>query len=74
VGGLEPLGRTLLILGLVTVAVGVLLIVAPRVPFLGRLPGDIRIEREGVTILIPLATMALLSIVVSIVLSLLGRR
>jgi hypothetical protein len=42
-------------------------------PFLGRLPGDIRFERDGVVVFIPLATMLLVSIVLTIVLSILGR-
>jgi hypothetical protein len=71
--GLEPLGRALLIMGVVLVVLGLILVVAPRIPFLGRLPGDITIERDGVTIYIPLASMVVVSIVVSIVLSLLGR-
>jgi hypothetical protein len=73
VTGLEPVGRALLILGVVLVAVGLVLVLAPRIPFLGRLPGDITIQRGGVTIYIPLATMVVLSILLSVVVSLLGR-
>ena len=46
----------------------------PRIPILGHLPGDIVIQRENVTILIPLGTMLLVSVVVSVVLALLNRR
>ena len=38
-----------------------------KLPFLGRLPGDIRIERDGLVIYIPLASMLLLSLVLSLV-------
>ncbi len=72
--GLEPLGRSLVVLGVVIAAIGAVLIVGPRIPYLGRLPGDIRIERDGLTIYIPLATMLLVSIVASVVLGLLNRR
>ena len=72
-GGLEPVGRTLLILGVVLVAVGLVLVLAPKVPFIGRLPGDIRIERDGVTIYVPIATMIVLSILLSVLVSLLNR-
>jgi len=41
-----------------------------KLPFLGRLPGDIRIERDGLVIYIPLASMLLLSLVLSLLLSL----
>ncbi len=72
--GLEPLGRSLVVLGVVIAAIGAVLIVGPRIPYLGRLPGDIRIERDGLTIYIPLATMLLVSIIASVVLGLLNRR
>jgi hypothetical protein len=71
--GLEPLGRLLLVAGLVLVGLGLVFIFAPRVPFLGRLPGDIRIEEDGVTIFIPLGTMIVLSLLLTLVLNLLGR-
>ena len=71
--GLEPVGRSLLLIGLVVAAIGVVLILAPRVPILGKLPGDITIQRDGVTVVIPLATMLLISLVLTIVLNLIGR-
>jgi hypothetical protein len=73
VNGLEPLGRSLVVLGIVLAAIAVLLL-GPRVPLLGRLPGDIRIERDGLTIYLPIATMLIVSVVLSVVLSLLSRR
>jgi Protein of unknown function (DUF2905) len=73
VTGLEPVGRALLVLGMVLVGVGLVLVLAPRVPFLGRLPGDVTIERGGVTIYLPLGTMIVVSILLSVVVSLVGR-
>ena len=70
---LEPVGRSLLLIGLIVAAVGLVLILAPRVPFLGRLPGDITFQRDGVTVVVPLATMLLISLVLTIVLNLFGR-
>ncbi len=70
---LEPVGRSILLVGLILAAIGLVLVLAPRVPFLGRLPGDIHFERDGVVIIVPLATMLLVSIVLSVVLSILGR-
>jgi Protein of unknown function (DUF2905) len=74
VDGLEPLGRSLVILGVVIAAIGAVLIVGPRIPLLGRLPGDIRIEQNGMTIYIPLASMLIVSIIASVVIGLLNRR
>ena len=71
--GLEPVGRALLVIGVVIVGIGLLLVLAPRIPFVGRLPGDIRIERDGLTVFIPIGTMIVLSILVSVVLNIIGR-
>jgi hypothetical protein len=73
VDGLEPVGRSLLLIGLVVAAIGLVLIVAPRVPLLGKLPGDITIQRDGVTVVIPIATMLVVSLVLTIVLNVIGR-
>lgn len=71
--GLEPLGRALLIIGVILVGVGLVLVLAPKIPFLGRLPGDLRFGRDGLTVYVPLGSMIVLSILVSVVLSLIGR-
>jgi hypothetical protein len=72
--GLEPVGRSLVVLGIVLAAIGAVLLLGPRIPILGHLPGDIVIRRDGMTIYIPLTTMILVSVVVSVVLGLLARR
>lgn len=64
-------GRVLIVLGLVLVAVGLLVQLFPG---LGRLPGDLRIERPGFTFYFPITTSLLLSAVISLVFHLLSRR
>jgi hypothetical protein len=49
---------------------GLLLVVADRVPFIGRLPGDITISGDGWTLYAPLATSIVLSVLLTVVLSL----
>lgn len=66
------MSRTLIIIGLALVAAGVLWPWLSRLG-LGRLPGDIFIERENFTFYAPLATGLLLSIVLSLILWLIGR-
>jgi hypothetical protein len=70
---LEPVGRTLLLIGLVVAVVGLVLVLAPRIPFIGRLPGDIRFERDGVVVFIPLGTMLVVSLILTVVLNIIGR-
>ena len=60
-------GWMLLVLGLVIAGVGLVWILAPSIPWPGRLPGDIRIERENIRFYFPLVTCLLLSLVVSLV-------
>jgi hypothetical protein len=75
---LEPareLGKVLVVFGVALVAVGALLALGVRLPGrLGRLPGDIVIRRENFTLYFPLVTCLLLSVILSLVFSLLGRR
>jgi len=66
VNGLETTGKLLLIVGGALVLLGGLLWLFSRVPFLGHLPGDIRIERPGFTCLVPLASSILVSILLTI--------
>jgi hypothetical protein len=67
------LGRILLLVGLVLVVIGGLAALGVRLPF-GRLPGDIAIEGERGGIYIPIVTMLVISVVLTILLNLLIRR
>jgi hypothetical protein len=70
------LGKLLVVAGLALAAVGALLLLGERFPWLrlGRLPGDLAVERERFKLYVPLGTSLLLSLVVSLVLWLLSRR
>ena len=75
---MAELGRTLLALGLLLAAIGAVLLVASRaggLPFgLGRLPGDIVVERENFRFYFPLTTSLVVSVVVSLLFYVLSRR
>jgi hypothetical protein len=62
---METAGKILLLVAAALAIVGLLLLVLGKLGF-GRLPGDILIHRDGVTIFIPLASMLLLSVVLSV--------
>ncbi len=76
--GFEPfreMGKLLVVFGVVLIVVGALLTLGPKLPWkLGRLPGDIIIRRENFTLYFPLVTCLLLSVVLSLLLWLFGRR
>lgn len=60
-------GWLLLFAGLVLAAVGLVVILFPSIPWLGRLPGDIRVERDNFHFYFPLATCLLLSLILTLV-------
>ncbi len=68
------LGKALILMGILLVLVGAVFLFADRIPFLGRLPGDIVVRRKGFTLYAPIATALLLSLVLTLLLNLLRRR
>ncbi len=70
---MEGLARFLILSGLVLVAAGAVLYASGRLPWLGRLPGDIVIRRDGFTFYFPLATSILVSVVISLLMYLFRR-
>jgi len=73
VNELEPIGRLLITIGGVLVLLGGLMWLFSKLPFLGRLPGDIRIERSNFTCLIPLVSSIILSLLLTILLNIIAR-
>jgi Protein of unknown function (DUF2905) len=68
------LGKILIALGLLIALAGVVLVLVGRVPWIGRLPGDMHIQRGNFTFYFPLATSLLLSVVLTLIFYLVGRR
>ncbi len=67
---LNWLGRILALAGILLFIVGVLLMFFPKIPFLGKLPGDIYIKRDNFTFYFPITTCILLSVIVTLILML----
>ena len=65
--GFGAFGKMLILLGVLIIVIGLLLLVGEKIPWVGRLPGDIIIRKKNFTFYFPLAT----SIVISIILTLL---
>lgn len=66
---LQDIGKVLLLLGGMIFLLGLVLTLGGRLPWLGRLPGDIRIEREGFNCFIPIVTSILLSLLLTVLLN-----
>jgi hypothetical protein len=61
-------GKLLIAAGLLLVLLGFIFLYAGKIPFLGKLPGDIRIERENFRFYFPLGTSLLISALVTLML------
>jgi hypothetical protein len=72
--GIRYIGRFLIIIGIVISAVGVILLLSGKIPWLGRLPGDIIIQRKNFSFYFPLATSILLSVILTFIFWLISRR
>lgn len=73
----QSFGKMLIVLGVALAACGVWLVVGPKTPhlgWLGRLPGDIRIERGNFRFYFPLTTGIVISIMITLLLRLLGKK
>ncbi len=67
-------GKILIIIGVVIVIVGAVLVFGAKIPWLGRLPGDFSYKGKNFTFYFPLGTSILISIVLTLILWLIGRR
>ena len=71
---MQEIAKTLIIFGVILVGVGLLLTFFNKIPYLGKLPGDILIQKKNFTFYFPLATSILISIVLSLIFWLWSRR
>jgi hypothetical protein len=67
---MDGIGRALVIAGVVILVIGLALMFADRVPFVGRLPGDLTFGGDGWSVYVPIATSIVVSLVLTVALSL----
>jgi hypothetical protein len=71
---LNGVGKLLIGFGGLLIIIGAVLLLVGKIPWLGKLPGDIYIERRNITFFFPLTTSILVSVILSLVVYLLSRR
>ena len=64
---MSDLGRWLIVVGLILVIVGAVFLLAPKIPWLGRLPGDISYKRGNFSFYFPLGTCIVISIILTLI-------
>jgi hypothetical protein len=74
VGSTQYLGKLLIIFGLIIIIVGVILFFSHKIPWIGKLPGDIIIQRKNLTFYFPLGTSILISLILTFLLWLFSKR
>jgi hypothetical protein len=64
--GFGPLGKMLILLGVFIILIGFLLVIGEKIPWIGRLPGDIIIRKKNFTFYFPIVTSILISIILTL--------
>jgi uncharacterized membrane protein YkgB len=64
--GFGPLGKMLILLGVFIIMIGLLLLIGEKIPWIGRLPGDIIIRKKNFTFYFPIVTSILISIILTL--------
>jgi len=64
---MEGLGKIILIIGGIIVILGLIMVFSNHIPFLGKLPGDIFIKKDGFSFYFPIVTLLILSILITII-------
>jgi Protein of unknown function (DUF2905) len=72
--GIQYIGKFLIVFGILIVVLGGLLLLSGKIPWIGRLPGDIIIHRKNLTFYFPLATSILLSAILTLIFWVIGKR
>jgi hypothetical protein len=71
---MQDIGKLFIFIGIISIAVGSLLLLSGKISWLGKLPGDIMIQRKNFTFYFPLATSIIISVILSLLFWLLGRK
>jgi uncharacterized membrane protein YidH (DUF202 family) len=64
---MTDLGRVLIVVGIILVGIGVAFLVLPKLPWLGRLPGDISYQRGNFSFYFPLGTCIVISVILTLI-------
>lgn len=64
---MEGIGKSLIVIGLLLIVIGVAIAFGPRIPFIGKLPGDIYIKKDNFTFYFPLGTSVLISVIITFI-------
>jgi hypothetical protein len=67
------IAKVMILIGALLILIGLVILVFPRLPFLGKLPGDVLVKKENFTFYFPLVTSIVISIIISLILYLVNK-
>jgi hypothetical protein len=67
-------GKILIIVGLIFIVIGLVFVFGLKIPYLGKLPGDIYIKKENLTFYFPITTSIVFSVLISLILWLISKK
>lgn len=73
-GELSAFGKVLILFGIIMIVVGGLFLFGSKIPFIGRLPGDIAIQKKNFSFYFPITTSIIISVILSLIMWFLGRK
>lgn len=71
---ISGLGKMIFIAGIIIAVVGLIIMFFNKIPFIGKMPGDIIIKKDNFTFYFPIVTSILLSIILSLIIYFLRRK
>jgi hypothetical protein len=71
--GFEPLGKLLIFAGVFIIVLGLLVMFWSKIPFLGKLPGDILLQKDSFQFFFPIVTCLLISVILTVVINVIMR-
>lgn len=71
---MSSIGKVLMLFGIILFVLGGIFMLSGKIPWVGRLPGDIYIQKKNISFFFPITTSILISIILSAILILLRRR
>ncbi len=72
--GMFPIAKLFIFIGAAILAIGIILLFIDKIPWLGRLPGDIYIQRKNFNLYFPITTCIIISVLLSVVFYFLSKR
>ncbi|MCF6147121.1 MAG: DUF2905 domain-containing protein [Candidatus Kuenenia sp.] len=73
-GEFGSFGKILIAIGVIMIIIGVLFLFGNKIPFLGRLPGDVAIQKKNFSFYFPITTCIIISIILSLIMWLLSKK